>query len=100
MFYNLKILFLFAKKGNMKIYKMLNGKGITIESTTPGILGGNSKAKIYGRLNCPSANAALRKGYSEHRVFFATEKDAIDAGYRPCGTCMKEQYKKWKTQNK
>jgi len=32
-------------------------------------------------------------------VFFANEKDAIDAGYRPCGTCMKEQYKKWKAQN-
>jgi len=46
----------------MKNYKLLNGKGITIESTTPGILGGNSKAKIYGKLNCLSANAALKKG--------------------------------------
>jgi methylphosphotriester-DNA--protein-cysteine methyltransferase len=32
----------------------------------------------------------------ENRVFFASEKEAVDEGYRPCGHCMKEQYKLWK----
>ena len=27
---------------------------------------------------------------------FADEETAKAAGYRPCGVCMKEEYKKWK----
>lgn len=65
-------------------------------SDTPGTLGGNSKAKIYGRLDCPSANAALSKGYARWRVFFRDEATAIACGYRPCGNCLREKYKAWK----
>jgi len=32
----------------------------------------------------------------ENRVFFQSEKEAVAQGYRPCGHCMREEYKKWK----
>lgn len=66
-------------------------------SDTPGQFGGHYKLKIYGRLDCPSANRYVQKGqYVKHRVFFADEQTAIAAGYRPCGICMKERYRQWK----
>ena len=52
----------------------------------------NRKLGIYGRLDC-SVGKRMKK---ENRVFFASEKDAIENGFRPCGHCMKEKYKKWK----
>lgn len=65
----------------------------------PGKFGGNCKLKIYGRLDCPSANSHIQKGeYVKHRVFFADEETAVAAGYRPCAKCMPEAYKKWKKQ--
>ncbi|WP_036188490.1 Ada metal-binding domain-containing protein [Marinobacterium lacunae] len=81
----------------MKTYKLLDADGSTITSETPGTLGGNSKAGIYGRLDCPAANGALSKGYAQHRVFFANEQSAIQAGFRPCGRCMVSEYKEWKS---
>jgi len=32
----------------------------------------------------------------ENRVFFSSEQEAINNGYRPCGHCMIEKYKIWK----
>jgi len=32
----------------------------------------------------------------ENRIFFKSEKEAIDKGYRPCGHCMSNDYQKWK----
>lgn len=53
--------------------------------------------KIYGRLDYPSANRYVRLGsYQTVRVFFKDEATAIAAGYRPCGYCMREKYKRWK----
>ena len=72
-----------------KPYRLTAPDGSTYESTTPGELGGNRKGKIYGRLDCWSANLALPKGYAKHRVFFKDEAAAIAAGYRPCGHCHK-----------
>ena len=34
----------------------------------------------------------------KYRVFFKDEETAIAAGYRPCGVCMKAEYKRWKEQ--
>ena len=79
-----------------KKYRLLSGNGDTIESETPGTLGGNAKAKIYGRLDCAAANRALSAGYAQHRVFFANEENAIQAGYRPCGSCLRKRYAEWK----
>ncbi len=79
----------------MKKYKLLGADGKTYESETPGTLGGYRKKKIYGRLDCWSALNAIRKypgSYEKSRVFFADEKTALEAGYRPCGHCMRAQY--------
>ncbi len=83
-------------------YFILTGPdGKPYESSEPGQFGGHRKLKIYGKLDCPSANRAIAKGqYVKHRVFFRDEKTAIEAGYRPCGICMPEAYKRWKEQEK
>ena len=54
--------------------------------------GGNLKLKIYGKLNC-SSGKRMKK---ENRVFFHSEKEAIQEGFRPCAHCMYKDYKKWK----
>ena len=78
-------------------YRLLGADGEIFESTTPGRFGGNRRLRIYGRLDCPSATRALsRSGYADRRVFFADEATAIAAGYRPCGSCMREVYAIWK----
>ncbi len=62
-----------------------------------GAFGGHNKLKIYGRLDCPSANRYIANGqYVRHRVFFDSEKTAIEAGYRPCAVCMPKEYRLWK----
>lgn len=59
------------------------------------LLGGNKKLKIYGNLRCQSGKRMLRK----NRVFFISEEEALRNGYRPCGHCLSEKYKIWKTNN-
>ena len=83
-----------------KLYKLIGPDGKEYLSETPGTLGGNSKLKIYGRLDCSSALRTIRDfpgSYEKIRVFFPTEKTAQAAGYRPCGTCLREQYNRWKS---
>ena len=46
---------------------------------------GNARLKIYGTLKCWSGKRMLRK----NRVFFATEAEALAAGYRACKHCLK-----------
>lgn len=55
-------------------------------------LAGNAQLKIYGRLTCASGKRMLKN----NRVFFVDEQEAIAQGYRPCGHCMRQAYKKWK----
>lgn len=52
------------------------------------MLGGYSKAKIYGLLSCSSG----KRMKAENRVFFKDEAEALAKGYRPCGRCMKIKY--------
>lgn len=78
------------------MYTLLGADGEPCSSDTPGALGGNSKLRIYGQLDCCSARRALGKGYARIRVFFADEAAAIAAGYRPCGNCMRTEYREWK----
>lgn len=52
---------------------------------------GYRRQKIYGKLSCKSG----KRMKPENRVFFASQQDALDQGYRPCGNCMKEDYKVW-----
>ncbi len=82
----------------MKTYKLLGSDGKEYLSETPGTFGGNSKLKIYGRLDCLSALSTIRKfpgSYEKSRVFFTDEKTALAAGYRPCGNCLREKYKEY-----
>ncbi len=53
---------------------------------------GNLKLKIYGTLHCASG----KRMKMENRVFFENEKEALSAGFRPCGHCLPNDYKKWK----
>ncbi len=67
------------------------------QSATPGALGGYRPNRIYGRLDCPSALRAVARGqYVRNRVFFADERTAVAAGYRPCAVCLPDQYSRWK----
>ena len=81
-----------------KMYKLLGADGKIYESETPGQYGGNSKRKIYGRLDCSQALNAIRRfhgSYEKSRVFFADEKTALANGYRPCGSCLNKKYKEY-----
>ncbi|MFC3363543.1 Ada metal-binding domain-containing protein [Pedobacter fastidiosus] len=53
--------------------------------------GGNSRLKIYGKLNCKSG----KRMKMENRVFFKSEKEALENGFRPCGNCLNKKYKEW-----
>ena len=56
------------------------------------LFGGNKTLKIFGTLSCKSGKRMKK----QNRVFFVSEKEAINSGYRPCGHCMKIKYQKWK----
>ena len=80
------------------MYKLMNRDGTFYESELPGEYGGNGKMKIYGRLDCPSALSTIRRfpgEYEKHRVFFADERTALLAGFRPCGNCLRDKYKEY-----
>ena len=80
-----------------KKFKLTDCNGQEYLSSIPGVLGGNRKLKIYGRLDCQSAKSWIEKGYYiANRVFFENEDIAIAAGYRPCAKCMPDKYKEWK----
>ncbi|MET7893399.1 Ada metal-binding domain-containing protein [Streptomyces mirabilis] len=81
-----------------RTYTLLGPDGQLCRSGTPGTLGGHRRARLYGRLDCPSALRAIARGhYAEHRVFFPDEATAITAGYRPCAVCLPGAYARWKT---
>ena len=96
--YNLKqsIRQIYGKK-----FRLINSDGQEYLSDIPGMLGGNKKLKIYGKLDCPSAKRWIEKGkYISNRVFFENEEVAIAAGYRPCAICMPNEYREWKNNQK
>ena len=67
------------------MYTLLGADGRPHSSENRGTLGGNSKLRIYGQLDCWSARNALGKGYEKIRVFFADEETAVAAGYQSLG---------------
>lgn len=81
----------------IKTYTLVDANNKLYKSETKGKFGGHKRLKIYGRLDCPSALRHIANGnYVKHRVFFANEKTAIAAGYRPCARCMPKEYSEWK----
>lgn len=82
-------------------FVLIGADGASHSSPVPGTLGGHRRGKIYGRLDCPSALAALaRGGYRRDRVFFADAVTAVAAGYRPCARCLPAEYAVWKSRDK
>ncbi|HEX9649187.1 MAG TPA: Ada metal-binding domain-containing protein [Cyclobacteriaceae bacterium] len=77
---------------------MIHHSDITTFSLTSRIknkiirLAGNKQLKIYGKLNCKSGGRMLIK----NRVFFQSENEAWENGFRPCGNCLRTQYLNWK----
>ncbi|MBC3840864.1 metal-binding protein [Streptacidiphilus sp. 4-A2] len=70
-------------------YTLVGADGRPFSSPVPGALGGHRRSRLYGRLDCPSAlRAVARGGYIRERVFFADERSARAAGYRPCAVCL------------
>ncbi|MBL7700356.1 MAG: metal-binding protein [Chitinophagaceae bacterium] len=57
---------------------------------------GYKPGKIYGTLSCSSGKRMKAK----NRIFFESEQQAIDAGYRPCGHCVPGKYRQWKAGKK
>ncbi|MEU9337237.1 Ada metal-binding domain-containing protein [Streptomyces sp. NPDC048290] len=79
-------------------YTLTGSDGRPYVSPVKGAWGGHRGAKIYGRLDCPAALRTLaRGGYVKDRVFFADERTALTAGYRPCGACCQDHYQAWKS---
>jgi hypothetical protein len=70
--------------GSAELLKAIKQKKIT--------LGGNRNLKVYGTLNCLAGKRMKRS----NRVFFTSEAEAIQEGYRPCGACMRADYPEWK----
>ncbi len=56
------------------------------------VFGGNRKLKIYGTLQCKSGKRMKK----ENRVFFSSIEQAETQGFRPCGHCLRTDYKIWK----
>lgn len=53
---------------------------------------GNKKLKVYGLLTC-SSGKRMKK---ENRVFFKSETEAVELGFRPCGHCLHSKYILWR----
>jgi methylphosphotriester-DNA--protein-cysteine methyltransferase len=81
------------------VFTLLGADGREYQSETRGAFGGNSKDKLYGRLACGTARNGLGRGYEKIRVFFADAETAIAAGYRPCGNCMRTEYREWQARH-
>jgi methylphosphotriester-DNA--protein-cysteine methyltransferase len=71
----------FKRSRNLKM--LLNKNELTFA--------GNAKLKIYGTLTCRSG----RRMKTENRVFFKSEAEAIELGFRPCAHCMTVAYRVW-----
>jgi methylphosphotriester-DNA--protein-cysteine methyltransferase len=81
----------------LRTWTLIGADGHPYRSKTRGEFGGHRKTKIYGRLDCRAALQAIaRGGYVSNRVFFADEKTARAARFRPCAVCMPAQYARWK----
>lgn len=69
---------------DIELYRLIRMKAI--------VLGGHKRLKIFGTLRCKSG----RKMKKSNRVFFHSAGEAMLNGFRPCGACMKDDYKNWK----
>lgn len=73
-------------------YELLGINGSYL-SKIPATCGGNSKLKVYGKVDCPNV---LCYRDTKLDVFFENKEVANKLGYRPCAVCMRKEYLKWK----
>ena len=66
------------EKGKLKLRQLTKGKIVS---------SGNISLKIYGTLQCKTEKRMKR----ENRIFFSSEEEAINEGYRPCRHYMREK---------
>ena len=79
-----------------RTYTLLGADRRLYRSAVPGRFGGHRKSRIMAG-DCPAAlRAIVGGGYGAHRVFFADERTAVAAGYRPCAVCLPCAYAAWK----
>jgi methylphosphotriester-DNA--protein-cysteine methyltransferase len=71
-----------------ELFKLLKNRSI--------LFAGNKKLKIYGELNCRSGKRMKKS----NRIFFTSQKQATDLGFRPCAHCLKTNYTFWKERKK
>lgn len=57
---------------------------------------GHGRLKIFGRLHCKSG----KRMNKQNRIFFTTQAEAIQLGFRPCSHCMQGSYRQWKARQK
>ena len=85
-----------------KVYHLIGPDGQSYDSYEKGTYGGNSRNKVYGKMDCPAALRAIASGkgvYEKYRVFFKDEDTALKAGYRPCNSCQHEKFMKWRAEH-
>ncbi|CAN5511474.1 hypothetical protein BH10BAC4_BH10BAC4_11230 [soil metagenome] len=66
-----------------KLHALIKNRKITFA--------GNERLKIFGLLTC-SSGKQMKK---QNRVFFRNESDAYESGFRPCGHCLRKDYRNW-----
>lgn len=59
------------------------------------LFAGNRRLKIFGTLDCVSGRRMKR----DNRIFFVSEDAAAALGFRPCGHCMPNAYRNWRSQS-
>jgi hypothetical protein len=57
--------------------------------------GGHRRHGIYGRVGC---RAERRYTARVNRVYFGSELEAVEAGFRPCSVCLKARYRRWRSE--
>lgn len=57
---------------------------------------GHKGYKVWGLLTCATGKKMKR----ENRVFFTSQEAAEKNGYRPCGSCQRAAFNRWKSQQK
>ncbi len=81
-----------------KIYHLIGPDSVPYDSYGKDTYGRNSRNKAYGHLDCPAMLRAIASGkwvYEKYRAFFKDKETVVKAGYRLCGACQPEKYKKW-----
>ncbi|WP_438825678.1 hypothetical protein [Neobacillus drentensis] len=97
-----------SSKDQPKTYTLLGADNISYVSEAPGLLGGNSKSKIYGRFDCSAAIRAKKMVDMKNIEFFLPMRrlplqQVIDLVEHACASSMqngKNQKNKHHSNNK